>query len=63
VAWDNPEHFPVQHVRLMSAPVPRRERLLYGEVEGGGDRSLSATALSADATPAPSADVGPDRLR
>jgi hypothetical protein len=33
------------------------------DVEGGGDRSLSATALSADATPAPSADVGPDRLR
>ena len=28
--------------------------------EGGGDRSLSATALSADATPARSADVGPE---
>lgn len=33
VAWDNPPHYPVQHVRLVMAPMPRRERILYGEVD------------------------------
>lgn len=33
VAWDNPVHFPVQHVRLLASRLPRRERMLYGQVE------------------------------